>query len=178
MPCCICTYRAYCVYDLKCLVCVGSDNLVVYSWQPLLWGNVSQCFHRAMVACYCSRTLRLADMCPSSFLCLSLRGNVTCCSVKSLQLATTWVHTLMTDTFVGGSCMPVPVSQCHFGFMTSHVGPGSLSYGCQRHYYIHEPKGANGPGPGKVALVGIPCMRPQSDMMCYMLDRCDLGSGS
>src|SRR3954469_22032409 len=34
------------------------------------------------------------------------------------------------------------------------------------------------PGPGKVAPVGIPCVRPQSDMMCYMLDRCDLGSGS
>ena len=28
-----------CVW-LKCLVCVGSDNLVVYPWQPLLWGNV------------------------------------------------------------------------------------------------------------------------------------------
>ena len=23
--------------------------------------------------------------------------------------------------------------------------------------------------------MGIPCVRPQSDMMCYMLDRCDLG---
>ena len=26
--------------------------------------------------------------------------------------------------------------------------------------------------------MGIPCVRPQSDMKCYMLDRCDLGSGS
>ena len=34
------------------------------------------------------------------------------------------------------------------------------------------------PGKGKVAPVGIPCVRLQSDMMCYMLDRCDLGSGS
>ena len=34
------------------------------------------------------------------------------------------------------------------------------------------------PGHGKAALVGIPCVRPQSDMMCYMLDRCDLESGS
>src|SRR3954471_19143779 len=62
--------------------------------------------------------------------------------------------------------------------MTSHVGPGSLSYGCKRHYHIRETKGANGPGPGKVAPVGVPCVRPQSDMMCYMLDRCGLGSGS
>ena len=62
--------------------------------------------------------------------------------------------------------------------MTSHVGPGSLSYGYYRHYHIREPKGANGPGPGKVAPVEILCMRPQSDMMSYMLDQCDLGSGS
>ena len=33
------------------------------------------------------------------------------------------------------------------------------------HYHICEPKGANGPGLGKVAPVGIPCVRPQSDMM-------------
>ncbi len=37
---------------------------------------------------------------------------------------------LMTDTFDAGSWMPVPVSLCHFGFTTSHVSPGSLSYGC------------------------------------------------
>src|SRR4051812_41187354 len=43
--------------------------------------------------------------------------------------------------------------------------------------YVSQ-KGANGPGPGKVAPVGVPCVRPQSDMMCYMLDRCGLGSGS
>ena len=34
------------------------------------------------------------------------------------------------------------------------------------------------PGHGKATPVGIPCVRPQSDMKCYMLDRCDLGSGS
>ena len=34
------------------------------------------------------------------------------------------------------------------------------------------------PGKGKTTPVGIPCVRPQSDMRCYMLDRCDLGSGS
>ena len=34
------------------------------------------------------------------------------------------------------------------------------------------------PGPGKVAPVGKPCVRPQSDMMCYMLDRYDIESGS
>ena len=61
----------------------------------------------------------------------------------------TWVHTLMIDTFVDGLRMSVPISLCDLGFMTSHVGPGSLSYGCERHYYIREPKGANGPGPGK-----------------------------
>ena len=93
-------------------------------------------------------------------------------------VATARIHTLMTDTFDACSCMPVPVSQCHFGFTTSHVGPGSLSYGCKRHYHIREPKGANGPGPGKVAPVEIPWVRPQSDMMCYMLDRRGLGSGS
>ena len=31
--------------------------------------------------------------------------------------------------------------------------------------------------PGQVR-VGIPCVRPQSDMRWYMLDRCDLESGS
>ena len=34
------------------------------------------------------------------------------------------------------------------------------------------------PGHGKVTPVGIPCVRPQSDMRCYQLDRCDLESGS
>ena len=34
------------------------------------------------------------------------------------------------------------------------------------------------PGHGKVTPVGIPCVRPQSDMRCYMLDQCDLESGS
>ena len=34
------------------------------------------------------------------------------------------------------------------------------------------------PGNGKVTLVGIPCVRPQSDMRCYRLDRCDLELGS
>ena len=28
------------------------------------------------------------------------------------------------------SCMPVSIGLCRFGFTTSHVGPGSLSYGC------------------------------------------------
>ena len=31
---------------------------------------------------------------------------------------------------------------------------------------------------GKATPVGIACVRPQSDMRCYMLDRCDLESGS
>ena len=34
------------------------------------------------------------------------------------------------------------------------------------------------PGKGKTTLVGIPCVRPQSDMRCYRLDRYDLESGS
>ena len=34
------------------------------------------------------------------------------------------------------------------------------------------------PGHGKVTPVGIPCVRPQSDMRCYRLDCCDLESGS
>ena len=34
------------------------------------------------------------------------------------------------------------------------------------------------PGHGKVTPVGIPCVRPQSDMRSYMQDQCDLESGS
>ena len=33
-------------------------------------------------------------------------------------------------------------------------------------------------GHGKVTPVGIPCVRSQSDMRCYRLDRCDIESGS
>ena len=54
---------------------------------------------------------------------------------------------------------------------------------CDKHVsswkcFFCSAKGANGPGPGKVAPVGIPCVRPQSDIMCYMLDRCGIESGS
>ena len=34
------------------------------------------------------------------------------------------------------------------------------------------------PGKGKATPVGIPCVRPQSDMKCYMLDLCGIESGS
>ena len=34
------------------------------------------------------------------------------------------------------------------------------------------------PGHGKATPVGIPCVRLQSDMRCYMLDRCGIESGS
>ena len=34
------------------------------------------------------------------------------------------------------------------------------------------------PGHGKATPVGIPCVRTQSDMRCYRLDRCDLELGS
>ena len=34
------------------------------------------------------------------------------------------------------------------------------------------------PGKGNATPVGIPCVRPQSDMRCYMLDRCGIESGS
>ena len=33
-------------------------------------------------------------------------------------------------------------------------------------------------GKGKATPVGIPCVRPQSDMRCYMLDQCVIESGS
>ena len=33
-------------------------------------------------------------------------------------------------------------------------------------------------GKGKATPVGIPCVRPQSDMRCYMLDQCGIESGS
>ena len=84
----------------------------------------------------------------------------------------------MTDTFDAGSWMPVPVSLCHFGFTTSHVSPApyhmdasdTVIYVCQKAQTV--------PGKGKAKPVGIPCMRPQSDMRCYMLDRCGIESGS
>ena len=138
-----------------------------------------------MVACYCSRTLRLVGMCPSSFLCLS-RG-VYRSPVSLLQLGSSGVllaqhycsghltgrhvfhfipmsvpsrkchavtsgvlPSLLQPGFPGvllaqcyspesladdrharcDSCMPISIGLCRFGFMTSHVGPGSLSYGC------------------------------------------------
>ena len=34
------------------------------------------------------------------------------------------------------------------------------------------------PGKGKATPVGIPCVRPQSDMKCYMLDLCGIESES
>ena len=34
------------------------------------------------------------------------------------------------------------------------------------------------PGHGKATPVGVACVRPQCDMRCYRLDRCDLESGS
>ena len=34
------------------------------------------------------------------------------------------------------------------------------------------------PGKGKTTPVGIPCVRTQSDMRCYMLDLCGIESGS
>src|SRR3954468_3042489 len=34
------------------------------------------------------------------------------------------------------------------------------------------------PGHGKATPVGLPCVRPQSNMRCYRLGRCDLESGS
>ena len=84
----------------------------------------------------------------------------------------------MTDTFDAGSWMPVPVSLCHFGFTTSHVGPGSLSYDASDTIIYVSQKAQTVPGHGKATPVGVPCVRPQSDMRCYRLDRCDLESGS
>ena len=34
------------------------------------------------------------------------------------------------------------------------------------------------PGHGKATPVGIPCMKPQSDMRCYMLDQCGIELGA
>ena len=78
----------------------------------------------------------------------------------------------MTDTFDAGSWMPVPVSLCHFGFMTSDTMDSSdtIIYMCQKAQTV--------PGKGKETPVGIPCVRPQSDMRCYMLDRCGIELGS
>ena len=43
--------------------------------------------------------------------------------------------------------------------------------------YVSE-KAQTVPGHGKATPVGVPCVRPQSDMRCYRLDRCDSESGS
>ena len=65
----------------------------------------------------------------------------------------TRLHTLMTDTCIGGLCMPVPIWMCHFGSTSSHVDPGSLLFECWRHIHIRDPKDTNGLGPGKVEAV-------------------------
>ena len=46
------------------------------------------------------------------------------------------------------------------------------------HMDASDTKAQTVPGKGKATPVGIPCVRPQSDMRCYMLDRCGIESGS
>ena len=85
----------------------------------------------------------------------------------------------MIDTFVAGSCMPVPVdasdtlgsrlamsarAPCHID------ASDTIIYVCQKAQTV--------PSKGKATPMGIPCVRPQSDMRCYMLDRCGIESGS
>ena len=132
---------------LKCLVCVGSDNLVVYPWQPLLWGMQSS----ASTEPWQSAIARFTGVLLAQLLLLrntqtgrhvsffdpvsiplgkchaETSGVLLACYSPGSQspvspFATSRIHTLMTDTFDVGSRMPFPVSQCHFGFMTSHVG--------------------------------------------------------
>ena len=49
-------------------------------------------------------------------------------------------------------------------------GSDTVIYMCQKAQTL--------PGKGKATPEGIPCVRPQSDMRCYMLDRCGIESGS
>ena len=60
--------------------------------------------------------------------------------------------------------------------MTSHVGMGHMD-ASDTIIYVSQ-KAQTVLGDGKATPVGIPCVRPQSDMRCYRLDRCDLESGS
>ena len=84
----------------------------------------------------------------------------------------------MTDTFDAGSWMPVPVSLCHLGLRLAmsarapyHMDASdTIIYVCQKVQTVL--------GKGKATPVGIPCVRPQCDMRCYMLDRCGIESGS
>src|SRR3990170_8863907 len=143
MPCCIYTYRAYCVYVIEML------------WY--VWDLTPSClFLVAFLMGKCilvlpSGTHGLTGMCPSLLLCLSLRGNVTRCFTGVLVACYDSVahaddrHVHCWVTYAC-PCMFVPP-----WFTTSHVGPGSLSYGCYHHNHIREPKDANGPGQGKAA---------------------------
>src|SRR3990170_2820576 len=75
MPCCIYTYRAYCVYVIE---------MLWYVWDP----TPSCLFLVAFLMGKCllvlpSGTHGLIGMCPSLLLCLSLRGNVTRCLPES-----------------------------------------------------------------------------------------------
>ena len=84
----------------------------------------------------------------------------------------------MTDTFVAGSCMSIPVSSATLDsllVMSARVlchmdASDTIIYVSQKAQMV--------PDHGKVTPVGIPCARPQCDMRCYRLDRSDLESGS
>ena len=75
------------------------------------------------------------------------------------------------------SCMPVPIGPCRFGFTTSHSARVLSHMDATDTIIYVSQKAQTVPGHGKAAPVGIPCMRLQSDMRCYRLDRCDLESG-
>ena len=76
------------------------------------------------------------------------------------------------------SCMPVSIGLCRFGFTTSHVGRVLCHMDASDTFIYVSQKAQTVPGHGRATPVGIPCVRPQSDMRCYGLDRCDLESGS
>ena len=51
------------------------------------------------------------------------------------------------------SCMPVSIGLCCFGFTTSHVGPGSLSYDASDTIIYMSQKAQTVPGHGKATPV-------------------------
>ena len=107
MPCCIYTYRAYCVYVIEMLWFVWDSTPSCLFLVAFLMGKY--------LLVLPSGTHGLTGMCPCLLLCLSLRGNVRGVYWSPLQPCYDSLHSVLADTCIAGSRMPVPVSLCHLG---------------------------------------------------------------
>ena len=76
------------------------------------------------------------------------------------------------------SCMPVSKVCAALGSRLAMSARVLCHVGASDTIIYVSQKAQTVPGHGKATPVGIPCVRPQSDMRCYRLDRCDLESGS